>query len=1139
MRQKTLQGRLLLCILLIVNLTCFAKGQMEDAKSFSDVLTESRKKFDVDFVYESNTLPNVKVSIDVSRYSSVEPLLDDLLKPYELKFKKVLTKVYVIYKNNAELKSLAAGLDISELQASVNQSSNLTATALEIPVSGKVTDQLSGAPLESVSINVKGTTKWTITDKDGVFKINVDNADAILLVSLVGYQTKEIKVGSTVNFQIGLVASSQALNEVVVVGYGTQRVTKVSGAIATVKGSDIEKLRPVRAEDALQGRASGVTVVSPGSPGAKPTVLIRGIPSYTGTDPVVIVDGSIQSLDDLNSIQAADIESINVLKDAAATAIYGVKGGNGVILVTTKSGRKNQKSEYSFSSNYGKQEVFRTIGVLNAAEYAGIVNEGSTVSGGPVIFPDLSIFGAGTNWQDQIFKNATIQSYNINAKGGSEKMAYFLSAGYLGQDGIVGGGDKSYFNRVNGTANLTFDLAPRLKFIANTSFVNIRGAGVAENSINSVISNALNFDPTLPIFNTIPNTYGRYSTSEYILSEIFNPLTQLEDTYNKSNTNKLYGKLELQYDVLKNLKVTSRYGYTNVDVTGKSFNPLSYYGAGHINSTLNPDGTPKAGAHNSVAENKTTYFNYTFETFANYSYKIKDIHHFDAVLGFSLAKVTGNSINGSRQDVPFNSWEFADISSATGTAPASGLDVGSFQYERRNLSYFSRLNYDYKDKYLASFSARRDGSYAFGANNKFANFYAGSLGWVVTNESFFQPAFINHLKIRGSYGVTGNENVSPQYQRISTAIYSYNLGQNAGYTFGNEPTSIGATIASFKNDNLAWEKQKQFNVGFDLRFFKNKFSFTADYFEKNISGLLFTPSLSLYLGTAAAPTANIGTTKTSGFEMNLGFADNIRKDVRIATNITFTTAKNLVTETNNGLITGGNYGIPGQAVTRFEKGFTPGYFYGHKTDGLFQNQADISKSATQPNAQPGDIRFVDVNNDGKIDGDDRTIIGDPFPNFTMGWSLNIEYKGLDFTTFVYASVGNDIYRAYERNLAMTNKFRGVLGRWTGEGTTNDANNPRYTFIDANNNTRASDRYVEDGSFVKIKDIQLGYTLPPSLYKNKVFSKIRIYAQVKNAYTFTKYSGFDPEISGGIFDTGIDRGSYPQARTYSMGIDFKF
>ena len=1004
-------------------------------------------------------------------------------------------------------------------------------------ITGKVTDP-SGVALSKASVFIKGTKLGTTTDELGNFSLSAPASAKTLVVSSLNFDTQEISIAAG-NMTIVLTSNQNKMDEIIVVGYGVQKVTKVSGAIATVKGADIEKLKPVRAEDALQGRASGVTVISNGSPGAKPTVLIRGIPSYTGTDPVVVVDGSIQTLDDLNSINPQDIESINVLKDAATTAIYGVKGGNGVIVVATKSGKKNQKNEFNYSGNYAVQQVLNQIGVLNASEYAAIINEGSVASGGNLMFPNLSGLGVGTNWQDQIFKNAPIQSHNLTARGGSEKMSYFLSGGYLGQDGIVGGGEKSYFNRVNGTANLNFDLTNKLKFIANTSYTNIKGAGIPENAINSVISNALNFDPTVSILNNVPGTYGKYGTSQTILSEIINPLTQLQDSYNGSNTSKLFGKLELQYDVLKNLKLTSRYGYTNTDVTGKSFMPLSYYGTAHINSTLNADGSAKVGSHNSVYEYKNNYFNYTFETFGNYRFKVAEKHNFETVVGFSMARVTGNSLSGSRQDVPFNSWDFADISSATGIAQTSGLDLGSYQYERRNLSYFSRVDYDFNDTYLASATFRRDGSYAFGNNNKFANFFSGSLGWVVSNEKFFKSDFINYLKIRGSYGVTGNENVNPQYQRISTSIYSYGLGQNAGYTFGAEPTSIGATIASFKNDDLKWEQQAQLNAGFDLRFFKNKFSFSGDYFRKDISGLLFTPTLSLYLGTASLPTANIGTTQTSGFDMNLGYTDQLTKNFKLSTNITFTKATNLVTETNKGLITGGGYGIPYQPVTRFEKGYAPGYFYGYKTDGLFQNQAEISKASSQPNAQPGDIRYVDINGDGKIDGDDRTNIGNPFPDFTMGWGLNLEYKGFDLNTYVYASVGNEVYRAYERNLAMTNKYRGVLGRWVGEGSTNDATNPRYTFIDANNNTRVSDRYVEDGSFIKIKNLQLGYTFNSAKLKQKNISGIRLYAQVKNAFTFTKYAGFDPEISGGIFDTGIDRGAYPQARSVAVGLDLKF
>ena len=407
-------------------------------------------------------------------------------------------------------------------------------------ISGNVKNKTTSEPLVGATIAINGTSSTTVTDENGNFKIPGSKGSTII-ITYTGMETIRQKVSGVSFMEVWMEESTRNLNEVVVIGYGVQKITKVSGAISTVKGADIEKLHPVRAEDALQGRASGVTVISPGTPGAKPTVLIRGIPSYTGTDPVVIVDGAIESLDDLNSINANDIESINVLKDAASTAIYGVKGGNGVIVVTTKGGKKNQKTEFTYSGNYGRQEVMNTIGVLNATEYGAIINEGSLTSGGNLIFTDLSKLGVGTNWQNEIFKNATIQSHSLTAKGGSDKMTYFLSGAYLGQGGIVGGSDKSYFNRMNGTANLSFDFSPKLKFIAYTSFVNIKGAGVAENAINSVISNALNFDPTTPINNNVANSYGRYAISNNILSEIYNPLTQLDDTHNKSNTNKLYG----------------------------------------------------------------------------------------------------------------------------------------------------------------------------------------------------------------------------------------------------------------------------------------------------------------------------------------------------------------------------------------------------------------------------------------------------------------------------------------------------------------------------------------------------------------------------------------------------------------------
>lgn len=1012
-----------------------------------------------------------------------------------------------------------------------------------VTVSGKVVSG-SNTPLSGATVTVKGTSTATVTNEAGVFTLAVPSIPNTLVISYAGMTPMERTVTGAETITITLQENNVALDEVIVVGYGTQRITKVSGAISTVKAGDIEKLVPTRAEEAIQGRASGVNVIQGGSPGSKPTVLIRGIPSFTGTEPTVIIDGVPQTLTDFNSINAADIESINVLKDNATAAIYGVKGGNGVIVVTTKSGRRNGKTEVTVNTNYGRQEVMRTIGVLNATEYAAIINEGSTVSGGPVIFPDLTKLGVGTDWQREVFQPASFQSHNISVRSGSDKSSYFLSAGYLRQGGIVGGDDKSMFSRGNFTANLDFYLSKKVKFVLNTTGVLLSGRGVQENSFNSVIGSALNFDPTVPVLNTVPNTIGKYGFSTLLLSEIFNPLTKLDNTYNRNTGTKLYGKFELQYDVFRNLKLTSRFGYTKYDGNARSFNPLVFYGLNNVDNSLNADGSTVAGRFNSVAHEKASNFNYTWETFGNYDFKIGDVHNFETVVGFSLAKVTGNAAGATRQDVPFNSWEFADFTAATGQNTATNSNaLGGYyyQYFRRNVSGFARVNYDYDGRYLASFTARRDGSFAFGPQNKYANFYSGSLGWVVSRERFFQSTFINLLKLRGSYGSTGNENVNPQFVGITTGGPSYgNPANSNGYTFNNV-FFPGSTVGSAANDALRWEKQVQANVGFDLIFARNKFNLSVDYFRKTVDGLLFTPSASLYLGTVPIPTANIGATRSSGVDITLGYTETIAKDFRLNTTVTFTASKNEVTATNDdgtARILGGYYfNGQSQSVTVFEKGFAPGYFYGFKTAGLFQSGEEIAKSATQTGARPGDIRFVDINGDGVITAADQTEIGNPFPDFTAGWTLNLSYKNFDFTAFTYASVGNDIYRAYERNANYSNKDRSVLGRWTGPGSTNDARYPRYSFTDANSNIRVSDRYVEDGSFAKIKNLQIGYTFPRSLL-GRVFSSARIYVQAKNLYTFTKYTGFDPEIPGGILDTGVDRGAYPQPRTYAIGLDIK-
>ena len=1098
------------------------------------VFQEIQQQSDYEFVATYETLKvggNVTINV---RDVTLQKALEECLKG------KPLT--YVIIGNTVVVRP--------EGKADYNARTAISPTPLAPPpveIHGRVVNQ-KGEPLQNVSLLISGTKMGTTTNIDGRFTLTAPNdKDVVLEISSVGYVTKRVIVGKQTEINVTLELEVTGLSDIVIVGYGTQKASNVSGAIATIKSADIEKSQPVRVEDAIQGRASGVTIISSASPGVKPTLFIRGIPSFGGSDPLVVVDGTIQTLDDFNSINPADIESINILKDAAATAIYGVSGGNGVILVTTKSGINSKKTQFSISSMYGVQSIAKELGVLNASEYGAIVNEGSTTSGGPIIFPNLSSLGVGTNWQSEIYGNAPIQSYTIAARGGSDKVTYFLSAGYLDQQGILGADfNKSDFQRANFTANLNFKISPKLKFLVNATDAMLNSKGVQEGNWNGIIGEALNFDPTVPVLNTVPNTIGKYGFSNLLLTEVHNPLTDLVNTYNTNPGNKLYGKFEFQYQPIKNLTLYTRFGYTDYNDNLKSFSPLIFYGINNTDNSLNADGSTVALKHNSVSSTKDTYFNYNWDNFANYNFNLKGNNHFQTTLGMSLSRDYQNHLGASKQDVPFNSWTFASLQAATGVNTATNLLANTGYYDEsytKEISYFARANYDYSEKYLASLSVRRDGSSEFAIDKKYGNFYAGSLGWIVSKEDFFKSNFINFLKIRGSYGTVGSSNgASLQSTQIVTGGTYNNIGNSNGYYF-NGVFYTGASVGSQINpQQLGWETDAQFNAGFDMRFFNNKFSLTADYYQKNVSNLLFVGQQSLYIGTVPSPEANIGSTKTNGLDASLSYNDNLSKNLNIHSSLTFTTSHSLVTGTNAGnsaIITGGSYfNGQSQTATIFAKGYTPGAFYGYKTDGLFQTQKEIDASPLQSGAQPGDIKYKDINGDGVIDSKDETVIGNPFPKFVAGWNLGLDYRGLDFTVFFYGSFGNDIFRAYERNATYTNKFRDVLARWTGPNTTINANDPRYIISDPNDNARVSDRYVENGSFIKIKNLQLGYTLPKSMSEG-VFTSVRFYVAAINLLTLTKYSGYDPEISGGILSSGVDIGTYPPARTISFGIDLKF
>ena len=1003
-------------------------------------------------------------------------------------------------------------------------------------ISGLVTDSDDGEPLSGVNILVEDKNQGAVSDFDGNFTIENFQSGSTLVFSYLGYKTLKLKISSTDllndNILISMEKDLSELDEVIVIGYGSQKLSDISGAVSTVNADAIEASSPVRVEDALQGQASGINIISSGSPGSKPTVLIRGITSYAGNDPLVVIDGVSATIDDLNSLNPNDVKSVNVLKDAAMASIYGVKGGSGVIVITTKSGKRNTETSFSLNTSVGNQEVVRTIDVLNAYEYAAILNEASANAGEGIVFPNISDFGDGTNWQDEVLIEAPIVNHSITASGGSDNTSYYVSAGYTGQDGVVGGGEKSFFNRTNFTTNINTDLTDKTKLLLNTNYTNIKGKSLAENGITSVLSNALNFDPTVSPFEN-----ESFGISETITQEIINPLAQIDNTYNENKVNKIQGKIELQHELMNKFNITSRFGYTYVDIYGKAFIPFQFYGAGHNQTNSNPDLSPivavdsegnVTSTHNRVTESHTNYFNYTYELYGNYDFTINENHNFQTVAGFSIGENKGSNISATNEDIPFNSWDYADVSAATGNATQQ--TSGSWQYVSRNLSYFARVLYDFNEKYYASFTGRMDGSTSFGKNNKFGFFPSASIGWVVSKEDFFEDIpVLDYLKFRASYGTLGNDNISPQFSLISTF---------PSYVFNGSITP-GSSLGSIPNDDVSWENQVQMNVGIDTRIFKDKVSFSVDYFKKTVDDLLFSPNLSLYLGTPSFPTTNIGSTESTGVDATISLNSSIGA-LAISSNLNFTTAENKVVSINNGdkYIWGAGYGIPYRSIVRFEEGFSPGYFFGYVTDGIFQTQDEVNNHATQNGAVPGDIRFVDVNGDGIVNDNDRTQIGDPFPDFTIGWNLNLDYKAFDLNIFTYASVGNDIYRAYERNLNYTNRFSSTLARWTGAGTSFDE--PRVTFVDSNNNNRASNRYIEDGSYLRIKNIQLGYKFPKTLIGELGFDEVRAYFQVKNALTLTEYSGYDPEISvGGVLNTGIDYGTYPQPRIWSMGLNIKF
>jgi len=1001
-----------------------------------------------------------------------------------------------------------------------------SAFAQEYIITGNVTSQQDGLPIPTVNILVENSSNGVTTDFDGNYTINKVAKNSTLVFSYIGYKTKEVVItnGNPVNVQ--LTEDVEALEEVVIIGYGSQKRKEVTGAVSTVSSETIEALKPTRIEQALQGQVAGVNITSQsGAPGSASNIRIRGVSTNGDNRPLILVDGNV--IEDLSVVNPGDIESYTVLKDATA-GIYGVRAANGVILITTKTGRKNKPMTFQYDSYVGFQQTTRKIPLLNATEYALIKNEAAAASGSTLPFPDTFGLNRGTDWQDEVFETAPIFNNAITASGGTEKSTYSFGASLLTQDGIIGG-SKANFTRYTTRANYGLEIIKDLNLKANLIYTGTLRKALPEGGLGSVLFNAVNFAPT----DAPRDENGEYTSSANYPIEVVNPLKQIENTFNRTKVDKLSGVFGLNYKFLNGFSAEANYQWNYSEVRTRGLNPIVEYGNGSVfDNTENLQFT----------EGINFFRDYTFDAFVNYETSLNDdTHNIKATLGTSVFKSTGDYYLSVGDGMPENTmFSDADINDAT-TITDPYAQISNRFFDSRLLSYFGRLQYNYKGKYLFSAVVRRDGSTAFGPENKFGIFPSGSIGWVISDEDFLSSSnTIDFLKLRSSYGVLGNDRI-PGFRFES-------LLDGEGVYVLDDALALGTAVGAISNPEIKWEEQKAFDIGFETRLFNNKVDITADYFKRTTENLLLPVESSLILGGAAPgsgnPIVNAGTVENSGLEFAVSYKDQLSDNFKFNISYNISTLNNNVVEVNNsiGYEVGGSFGI-GQAnpPSRMQVGQPIGVFYGMQTNGIFQNQAEVdahpSQLALGANAQPGDLRFVDVNQDGVIDADDRTFIGNPIPDVTMGLNLSFDYKNFDFQTYFFASVGNDIVRNYDRNSAKTNLTSYVLDRWTGPGTSNT--DPRVT-NSATSNAVFSDYFVEDGSFIRAQNVQLGYTFNQDKLQNIGLDNIRVYASVSNAFTLTKYRGFDPTTSNGApIGGGIDSGFYPNPRTFLIGTNVKF
>lgn len=1040
-------------------------------------------------------------------------------------------------------------------------------------LSGTVVDS-QGEPIIGATVKVPGSATGAITDLDGHFSITV-NPGTKLEVSYVGMQTVSLTAGD--NMHVILKDDSKTLNDVVVIGYGVQKKSVVTASIAKVDAEDLQGKTQLRAEDALKGLAAGVNVTSAsGQPGSKSMIRVRGIGTINNSDPLYIIDGMATDQNGMELVNPEDIESIEVLKDAASGAIYGSRAANGVILVTTKKGVKgNAKINYNFS--YGWQNAWRKRDVTGATDYAILQNE-KYVNGGqaplyadPYNLTDVNgnaVTGFGTNWQKELFNdNAPIVQHDLSISGASDKVNYYLSMGYMKQEGIVGGNyGQSNYDRLTLRSNTNytlFDASKDRKYLnkldlgVNVGYMRVHNTGIDANSTwGSPLGSALYLSPILPVTITKPDVatamekqYSAYELykdgngNPYTIPGYFgsyneqnNPIAMMQGHPTRNWSHKIMPKFSLDLQLFDNLKYHFSYSAELSFWGYDGATTQKFYLSGNNNAD-HTSATSYKGDNNTWQVDNTLSYDKTIGK-----------HSFGIVLGQSASKYKGSELGGGAWDLINANKPSISYTNGNGqvvystdkdgkiTGATAHFNVWGAPYtEHRLSSLFARMSYNYDERYMAQFTVRRDGSSRFGSDNLYGTFPSFSLGWNIMNEKFMEPThnWLSNAKLRFSWGKNGNENIGDfAYTTLTSMGYDYYFGTNSVKTHGSKANRL-------PNPNLKWEESEQTDIGLDLGFFNSALTFTVDYFVKKTNGMIIAMPIPSYVGENS-PLANVGDMKNSGWEFELGYKGHIG-DFRYSARGNASYLHNELTNLGNatGFL---DWGISqfSDGGTRAQNGQPFPFFYGYKTAGVFQTVDEVNayKNADgtliQPNAIPGDLRFVDVNGDGKITSDDRTNIGNGTPKWTFGLNLNAEYKGFDLNVFFQGVSGVDVFDAtYRQDIASGNYPTWMLSRWTGPGTSNRV--PRLALGDTKNWV-VSDLYVRDGSYLRLKTFQLGYTLPRVLTKRVGVDRFRLFVMAENLITWTKYWGFDPEIGSSTTSLGVDYGVYPQARTWSVGFN---